>query len=358
MRKSQILATLSVATLVIPIGAVGWLKLSADDSLPALSIASEPVLTTATPRTVTDERAVRLVPVAEKGPEVLAPRLDGIVTAVYVKPGDRLADGEPVLSVSGIDRLGFAAATPFYRPIPSGTEGPDVESLHRLLVTLRYLAAMPRDAQVANFATGTAVRSLAEDIGAPATTTFDPAWVVWLPRADLVAATVAVRPGQPAPAPGSMIVTTPGKVTAARVAAQGQEPLVLAPGVEYVAVLGGKAVRVDSATLQVADDDLALIAPPEQTNQPSQSNPPSSEGLPATIRRATPLQAMGVPSTAVMVNDSGTLCVWLPEGTAYRAVTVTVAGARGGITNVAVGLAAGQQFLSNPAQVLERPQCP
>lgn len=319
------------------------------DTLPALSINAEPLLTSATPRTVTDERAVRLVPAVEKGPEVLAPRLDGIVTAVYVKPGDRLADGKPVLSVSGVDRLGFAAAMPFYRPISSGAEGPDVESLHRLLVALRYLAAMPTDARIANFATGTAVRALAEDIGAPATSTFDPAWVVWLPRADLVVATVAVRPGQPAPAPGSVIITTPGKVTAARVAAQGQEPLVLTPGVEYVAVGAGKTLRVDSATLQVLADDLALITPPEQASQ---------EGIPATIRRATPLQAMGVPSTAVMVNDSGTLCVWLPEGTAYRAATVTVAGARGGITNVASGLEAGQQFLSNPAQVLERPQCP
>lgn len=331
------------------VAAVAGAQCTRDDTLPALSTAAAPLLTAPTPRTVTDERAIRLVPVVDKGPEVLAPRLDGIVTAVYVKPGDRLPDGKPVLSVSGVDRLGFAAVTPFYRPISSGTEGPDVESLHRLLVTLRYLAAMPRDAQIANFATGTAVRALAEDIGAPATSTFDPAWVIWLPRADLVVATVAVRPGQPAPASGSVVVTTPGKVTAARVAAQGQEPLVLTPGVEYVAVAAGKAVRVDSATLQVVADDLGLITPPEQASQ---------DGIPATIRRATPLQAMGVPSTAVMVNDSGTLCVWLPEGTAYRAVTVTVAGARGGITNVAAGLAAGQQFLSNPAQVLERPQCP
>ncbi len=358
MRPRAAVALLVALLLTLPISVTIWVWLAANASLPALSLTSQPLLTSATARTVTDERAVRLVPTIDKGPEVLAPRLEGIVTAVYVKPGDPLADGKPVLSVSGVDRLGFAAATPFYRPISSGAEGPDVESLHRLLVALKHMAAMPADAQAATFTTGTAVRALAAQIGAPATSTFDPAWVVWLPRADLVAATVAVRTGQPAPAPGSVVITTPGKVTAARVAAQGQEPLTLTPGVEYAVVVAGKALRVDSATLQVATDDLALIAPPEQTSQPSQSNPASSEGIPATIRRATPLQAMGVPSTAVMVNDSGALCVWLPEGSAYRAVTVTLAGARGGITNVASGLAAGQQFLSNPAQVLERPQCP
>jgi hypothetical protein len=350
LRKPRLLATtLTLAALVIPIGMVAWLEFAADDELSALSISAEPILTSATARTVTDERAVRLVPTIDKGPEVLAPRLEGIVTAVYVKPGERLADGKPVLSVSGIDRLGFSAPTPFYRPISAGTEGPDVESLHRLLVALGRLPAMPPNAQTATFATGAAVRALAAEIGAPATSTFDPGWVVWLPRAGLVAATVAVRPGQPAPAPGSVIITTPGKVTAARIAAQGQEPLTLAPGVEYVAVAAGKTLRIDSASLQVADADLGLITPPE---------PPNQEGIAAFIRRATPLQAMGVPSTAVMVNDAGQLCVWLPAGSAYRAATVTVAGARGGITNVATGLTAGQQVLSNPAQVLERPQCP
>lgn len=358
MRVAYKLALLMVAALGVPIGALAWLQFTADDTLPALSHPTQPLLTSATARTVTDERPVRLVPTVEKGPEVLAPRLDGIVTAVYVKPGDSLADGKRVLSVSGIDRLGFAAATPFYRPISSGAEGPDVEELHRLLVALQHLSAMPADAQAATFATGTAIRALAVQIGAPATSTFDPAWLIWLPRRDLVVGTVAVRPGQPAPAPGSVIIATPGKVTAAKVAAQGQEPLVLTLGVEYVAVAAGKTLRIDAATLQVAADDLALIAPPEQPAQPNLSNPPSQEGIPATIRRATPLQAMGVPSTAVMVNDSGALCVWLPEATGYRAVTVTLAGARGGITNVASGLAAGQQFLSNPAQVLERPQCP
>jgi hypothetical protein len=59
-----------------------------------------------------------------------------------------------------------------------------------------------------------------------------------------------------------------------------------------------------------------------------------------------------------MTNEKGTLCLWLAEGKAYRAVSVTVAGARGGVTNIASGLEASQQVLSNPAQVLDEPQCP
>lgn len=82
------------------------------------------------------------------------------------------------------------------------------------------------------------------------------------------------------------------------------------------------------------------------------------DGIPALIRRRTPLQALAIPSSSVMTNAAGTLCVWLPEDKGYRAVTVTIAGARGGVTNVATGLEASQQVLANPAQVLENPQCP
>ena len=59
-----------------------------------------------------------------------------------------------------------------------------------------------------------------------------------------------------------------------------------------------------------------------------------------------------------MTNPAGTLCLWLPEGKTYRPVTVSIAGARGGVTNIASGLDASQQVLANPAQVLDNPQCP
>ena len=62
MKKPQILATLAAAAIAIPISAVAWLQFASDDTLTALSINAPPLLTTATLRTVTDERPARLVP--------------------------------------------------------------------------------------------------------------------------------------------------------------------------------------------------------------------------------------------------------------------------------------------------------
>lgn len=76
------------------------------------------------------------------------------------------------------------------------------------------------------------------------------------------------------------------------------------------------------------------------------------------VQRATPLAVAAVASTAVQVGEGGALCAWLPDGRGYRAAPVTVAGARAGVTNVRSGLRAGEQVLSNPADVLEDPACP
>ncbi|MEO8541465.1 MAG: hypothetical protein ABI577_17105, partial [bacterium] len=165
----------------------------------------------------------------------------------------------------------------------------------------------------------------------------------------LVAETVKVTVGQQAPAQGTVIITTPGRVTSARLSSTNQEPVTFATGVEYIAIVDGQEFAIDTATQSIAAADLPRLRSPKETER---------DGIPATTRRKTPLQALAVPSSAVMTNAKGTLCLWLPEGKEYRPVTVSVAGARGGVTNIASGLTADQQVLSNPAQVLKEPQCP
>jgi hypothetical protein len=306
-------------------------------------------LTSPTPRTITDERQVRIVATALPGPEVAAGPARGTITAVGVAPGDTLVDGAVLFQVDGIDRFGFASSIPFYRPISPGTEGPDVVELHRLLALEDIIDDLPADPAIATFATGQAISRFAGSLGAGRTTTFDPGWVVFLPSPDLIAASVSLKIGQPAPSQGAVIITTPGTVTSARLASGNQEPLNFAPGVEYIAIVDGKEFTVDTATQSIAATELARLRAPGE---------PERDGIPALTKRKTPLQTLAVPSSSVMTNDAGTLCVWRLEDKAYRAVTVTIAGARGGVTNVATGLEASQQVLANPAQVLENPQCP
>lgn len=335
-----------VALLPLLLAAVLTLR---QDELGDDGHSTSPLFSSPTSRTVTDERQLRIVATAIPGPEVAAGAARGTVTSVKARPGDALAGGAVLFQVDGIDRVGFASSIPFYRPIASGTEGPDVAELHRLLVLKGALDAMPANAQVATFATAQAVGDFAEHIGAARTTTFDPGWVVFLPAQELVAEAVNLKVGQQTPAQGAVIITTPGKVTSARLVSGNQEPLNFAPGVEYVAIVDGQEFVIDTGTQSIAAASLPHLRSPKETER---------DGIPALTKRKTPLQALAVPSSAVMTNEKGTLCLWLPAGKTYRAVTVTVAGARGGVTNIASGLEASQQVLSNPAQVLDEPQCP
>jgi hypothetical protein len=336
------------ALVVLPLLAGGGLFLL-DDDLNESERTEQPVLSSPTPRTVTDERQMRIVASALAGPEIGAGTARGTITGVVLQPGVVMEQSAVLFQVDGIDRVGFASSIPFYRPIASSADGADVSELHRLLVLSGVLAAAPANPRLATFATGQAIGDFAESIGAPRTTTFDPAWVVFLPASGLVAEAVNLKVGQQAPAQGTVIITTPGRATSARLASANQEPLTFAPGVEYIAIVDGVEFAIDTATQSIADADLPRLRSPKETER---------DGIPALTRRKTPLQALAVPSSAVMTNEKGTLCLWLPDGKAYRPVTVTVAGARGGVTNIASGLGASQQVLSNPAQVLDEPQCP
>lgn len=347
--RRRLASGLLLGTCLLPLLATAAIVLWSESELRATSADSRPASSAATSRTVTDERQLRIAAVAIPGPEVASGAARGTVTSVTVAIGAKLADGEPILQVDGIDRAGFASSIPFYRPISSGAEGQDVAELHRLLVLKGSLDTLPANPRLATFATGQAIGDFAEGIGAARTTTFDPAWVVWLPEKDLVAESVKLKVGQQAPAQGTVIITTPGRVTSARLTSTNQEPVTFAPGVEYIAIVDGHEFAIDPATQSIAASDLQHLRSPKETER---------DGIPATTRRKTPLQALAVPSSAVMTNEKGALCIWLPEGKTYRPVTVTVAGARGGVTNVASGLSADDQVLSNPAQVLKEPQCP
>ena len=336
------------AILLLPLFVAGVLVWR-DDPLSATERSANPFLSSPTPRTITDERQVRIVAAAIPGPEVAAGLARGTITAVGVAPDDTLVDGAVLFQVDGIDRIGFASSLPFYRPLASGAVGADVAQLHRMLLVFGFLDVEPANPSQANFTTGQAIAAFAESIGAERTTTFDPSWVVFLPEAGLIAESVNLKVGLQAPPQGTVLVTTPGRVTSARLVSGNQEPLNFAPGAEYVAIVDSEEFAIDTSTQAIAEADLPRLRSPKETER---------DGIPALARRKVPLQALAVPSSSVMTNDRGALCLWLPEDKAYRAVTVTIASARGGVTNVATGLEASQQVLANPAQVLDDPQCP
>lgn len=342
------LPVLVAAIAVLPVIASGLLALQ-ERRLASTPGKEAPLLVEPAARSITDESPIVVAVTVVPGPEVLAGQATGTITAVGVGPGDRIADGSIIFEVDGVGRLGFASAAPFYRAIRPGTEGADVAELHRLLTATGHLSRSPGEQRLASTATGQAIAALARSIGAQPAVVFDPAWVVWLPVTDLSVAGVNIRVGQPAPAQGTVMITTPGTIAAAHIVAAGQEPLRFAPGIEYVAVVDGEGFPVSTSTGQIEQKSMARIREPM---------PNEREGIPGTVRRKTPLQGFAVPSPAVMTNGTGSLCVWLQDGAHFRAVTVSVAGARGGVTNIGSGLEVGALVLANPARVLEDPRCP
>ena len=362
-------AALLLGLIAAPIIFLAALRMGSTDNLPGVTFDAAPVLTKATARQVTGSQPVTLTPTWDQGKDLYAPPWSGMVTAVYASAGNPLKSGDKVAAIDAVDRIAYATKTPFYRTIASGATGADVESLNDMLVALGYMDALPSDPTLATYTTSLGVRGLAKALGVPtATTTFDPAWVVWLPASPFTPASLDLVPGQPAPSPGSTFAAGQSTLTSATLAAANQGTLAIDPAAKWVVVVNGKSFAVDAAKQAVASSALADLAavlpqPSSPSNGGSGGGAPNSFGggqntTSGIVQRARPLDAAAIPSTSVMTGAKGQLCAWLPDGKQYRAVDVTVADARAGITDVTAGVTAGEQLLANPGQVLAAPQCP
>jgi hypothetical protein len=76
-----------------------------DESVLDSRAPDRPLLTSPTPRTVTDERQARITAEVIPGPEVAAGTARGTITAVAAKPADALADGAVLFQSDGMDRV-------------------------------------------------------------------------------------------------------------------------------------------------------------------------------------------------------------------------------------------------------------
>jgi hypothetical protein len=360
-------AALLIGLLAAPVIFLAALRMGSADSLPGVTFDSAPVLAKAKGRQVTGSQPVSLTPTWDQGKDLYAPPWTGMVTAVDASAGKPLKSGDTVAAINAVRRIAYATKTPFYRTIASGDTGPDVESLNEMLAGLGYMDALPSDPTRATYATSIGIRDLAKALGVPtATTTFDPAWVVWLPASPFTPASLDLVTGEQAPAHGTTVATGQSTLTSATLAAANQGTLEVDPSAKWVVVVNDKSFAVDAAKQAVASAALAGLAallPQPSSSDNTGSNvgrggPGGANTTSGIVQRATPLDAAAIPSSSVMTGARGQLCAWVPDGKQYRAVEVTVADARAGITDVIAGLHPGDQLLANPGQVLAAPQCP
>lgn len=255
----------------------------------------------------------------EPGTTLVAPQWSGIVQHVSVSPGDVLESGETVARIDRIDRIAYKSRFPFTRSLALGDQGDDVKSLHGLLAKKKIAA--PRG-EVFTSETQAAVRTLALRLGATDASVagvFDPSWVIFLP-ATTTAVEVLFAVGAPAPAAGEPVVTAVDLLVSADLiepalveSINQQEDFAAANDLsdaDKVSPAEGDTLMVGASEIQmdsngVSDDSLAVLQGAVQSKTH------------AVLGRLSSSAASGdwvVPSSAIVVDPSGALCLVVRNG--------------------------------------------
>lgn len=170
-------------------------------------VGSAPVVTDVTgqaPATIviepTSERLIAQVDLtlSVRALESPAASGEGIVTAIYVAPGDTLRAGVPLFALDGVDRLGYVPRQShvFFRHLCTGSSGSDVELLQEILGDLGFTDSAP-DGRFGRD-TERAVKRLNAELGYSAPQAcFDSATMIALPSEGVEVATVGLALGQP-----------------------------------------------------------------------------------------------------------------------------------------------------------------
>jgi peptidoglycan hydrolase-like protein with peptidoglycan-binding domain len=337
------------ALLAVPIAILLALRFLLVDRLDELDVQPEPIVVAAEVEELTDDR-VATAALTWGDPEVLrAPSWQGLVTDVYLRPGDRVATGVAVASVAGIKRIAAHTERPFWRPLNIGDRGEDVREAQRLLTEFGFYSGEITDIYGDAVAQATArwVGSLGD--GAP-DGSFNPDYVVWLPVPSLVIADSEIEAGLPAPAAGTVLVRGPQPLVGAAILSSTDQPVVLEEPMdwEFAYADASYGLAADRPT-RVRGDLL------DRLSEALTSDSSSVEGV---LRRRDPVTAVLVPAAAVTANAEGDLCIWVPSGSGFAPRPVEVGEGTLNRAQILTGLLGGEAVLANPATYLPSTECP
>lgn len=335
----------ALALVVVPAVLLVWLRAGVRDRLDEVSVQPDPVLLEVANRSGIQERPVTVELRWGEPPPLLAPSWIGTVTRVDMRPGERVRTGEVLLTVDAVARVAAHTPVPFWRPLASSDVGPDVAALQKLLGRLGFFQGAV-DGRFGQELEG-AVKAWAETLGvARPTGTFDPGWVVWLPRPSFLLVSIDVSVGAPAPPQGSVIATGPLPLTEATLRTPDGSPIEVDD--QWVLEVQGVEFQL---TRRGGVRQLGLKRLAETAEA-------GTESVAGMIRPKHPRPVIEVPATAVMSNKDGDICVWVQKSNSFESRPVTLGGGRVSLVEVEGGLAQGEQVLVNPAEILEDPACP
>lgn len=345
-RRSLVFAACALLLYAIPLALIVWTRWSTNEQLRAIAPPPGPIDARASLMTYRDRQAVTVVPTFSAMDEVLAPAWAGVVTQMPIESGDELTPGQLVAQVDGIDRLAYTSPRPLFRPLAAGASATDVSDLVGVLHSLGYLASTsPRSYDTT---VESAVRRLANAIRAPADgSTFDPGWLVWLPRAPFPIKEVHAKTAGVAPASGNPLFTAPPRLRSVSFETERGAP----------DLTGAWLLEVDGATASLVDGALdaeglaALSKVASLTDQ---------QPLTGQVMRAHPREAVTIAASAITSGQRDVICVWTPSADGhqpYRSHRVTLGAATTSGVEVVKGMKAGDVYLVNPAETVDTGRC-
>lgn len=258
---------------------------------------------------------------------VVAPSWSGVVQRVLVGPGSTISDGTAVAVIDGITRSAWATDVPFIRLLSQGDTGSDVEQLNAFLSARTGVALT---GSTFTRATRLANEAFALSIGVPKSnaSTFDPAWVLFLPTPGILVDEASLTVGAPAPSPGTEVVKATSSLVSAVLLAgtesstpskEGEEPKSVLPtvtaGEDEELYLGSTKLSLNEARDGVEPSTLPEL---EQLVEAGATD------VPAFLRSEAVEGEFAIPSTAVFSTDSAPSCVVARIGGKVRGVSVTV----------------------------------
>ncbi|MBM7826624.1 hypothetical protein [Microbacterium aurum] len=285
-------------------------------------------------------------------PAVLSsPNWSGLVTAVGARVGEQIVNGTRVVQIDGIWRIAAHTTTPLYSVVSRESQPAEVAAVNRLLASLGYRHG-PGDEW--SWSTTTGVRDLARDLGAPSAATleaFDNAWVVWMPEDDFTPATVDIAAGLPAPGAGEPVVTGNPQLVTARVVAKAGGVLPTPSPQEAWDLVAADTTTAFAGT-PLGGEGLDALSKALVATKP--------ETVSAAIRRHDAVEGWAVPSSAVVTDARGNLCVVLAvrdAGAHYSPVPVEALGGSVGTIRVTGDLPQDAEVVANPRLAMDDIEC-
>lgn len=264
----------------------------------------------------------------------------GTVTGVAVTTGRTVAAGDVLMLVDDRPLVAFTSDAPLWRDVTTGLSGPDVERVQQFLTDIGLFTG-PVDGR-ARTSTVKAVARFNEANGHKELgSTFAASSVVWIGPGAIEPADVAVAPGTVL-GPGSPVLTGPrhpSKVTVSEPAGG------IPAGPAYELTVGTTSTDYTPGSGELVDVAAVTAIAASLGTSGEGAGQVRSVGGDAVVR---------VPASAVVVDASGTTCVF-PDASSAP-VMVTVLGGALAQTDLAPRLNV-EHVLANPMSTLKDPTC-